>query len=164
MSICWSWAGGPGEKVAVAQAGLGGQEDPVPGAAHPRVQPQLGVAVAGGDVEVVDPGVQGQLDRGVSGVLVDRRQGGRAVDQDRAPVAGATQSALLHGHPLLVPRRPGPHLAGSDPVRAAVPGYPSTSPVPGCGNRLWLPADLELDRGQRDHHRRDQYRERDVDP
>ena len=54
---------------------------------HPRAQPQLGVAVAGRDVEVVDPGVQGQLDRGVGGVLVDLGQGGRAVDQDRALMA-----------------------------------------------------------------------------
>jgi hypothetical protein len=52
---------GPGV-VAVAQAGLGGQEDPAAEVGHPGAQPQLGVAVAGRDVEVVDPGVQGQLD------------------------------------------------------------------------------------------------------
>ena len=52
---------GPGG-VAVAQAGLGGQEDPVPDGWHPGAKAQLGVAVAGGHVEVVDAGVQGQLD------------------------------------------------------------------------------------------------------
>ena len=73
--------------VAVAQAGLGGQEDPVADVRHPWSQAQLGVAVAGRDVEVVDPGVQGQLDGGVGGGLVDLGQGGRAVDQDRALMA-----------------------------------------------------------------------------
>jgi hypothetical protein len=33
--------------VAVTQAGLGGQEDPVADLRHPRPEPQLGVAVAG---------------------------------------------------------------------------------------------------------------------
>ncbi len=77
---------GPGA-LAVAQAGLGGQEDLVTDVGHPWSQAQLGVAVAGRDVEMVDPGVQGQLDGGVGGVLVDLGQGGRAVDQDRALMA-----------------------------------------------------------------------------
>jgi len=71
---------GPG-LVPVPQPGLGDQKDPVPDRGHPGAQPQLGVAVAGRDVEVVDPGVQGQLDRGIGGALVDLAQGGRAVDQ-----------------------------------------------------------------------------------
>jgi hypothetical protein len=86
--------------VAVAQAGLGGQEDPVADLRHPRPQAQLRVAVAGGDVEVVDAGVQSQADGGVGGVLVGLAQGGRPVDQDRALVAKSAQSALLHGTQL----------------------------------------------------------------
>ena len=86
--------------VPVPQPGLGGQEDPVPDRGHPQAWPQLGVAVAGRDVEMVDPGVQGQLDRGVGGVLVDLGQGGRAVDQDRGsdgrgdPVCAAAWRSL----------------------------------------------------------------------
>ena len=96
---------GPGG-LPVAQAGLGGQEDPAADVGHPRAQPQLGLPVAGRDVEMVDPRVKGQPDRGVGGGLVDLGQGGRAVDQDRTLVAKATQSALLHGTHSLVCRRP----------------------------------------------------------
>jgi hypothetical protein len=91
---------GPG-RLPVAQPGLGGQEDPAPDVGHPRAQPQLGVAVAGRNVEMVDPGVQGQPDRGVGGGLIDLGQGGRAIEQDRTLVAKATKSAQLHDTQLL---------------------------------------------------------------
>jgi hypothetical protein len=65
-------------------------------AGHPGSEPQLRVAVAGRDVEVVDAGVQCELDRAVGGRLVDRRERGPAIDEDGAHVAKTTQPTLLH--------------------------------------------------------------------
>jgi hypothetical protein len=67
---------------------------------------------------MVDPGIQGQLDRGIGGVLVDLGQGGRAVDQDRAPMAKATKPALLHGtHSLFGRQSRTPLRQWSAPIR-----------------------------------------------
>ena len=112
--------------LAVAVAGLRGQEDLVTDPGHPGAQPQLGVAVARGHVEVVDPGVQGLLDRGVGGRLVDLGQRRRAVDQHRALVPEPPQPAVLHVRPLSC-RRALPCLLLA---RSATYGGPSRSAAP----------------------------------
>ena len=85
----------PGGVVA-AVAGLGREEDPVADGGHDRAEPQLGLAIAGRDVEVVDAGVEGQLDRLVGGVLGDLTEGRGPVDDDRTLVAETAQSAIAH--------------------------------------------------------------------
>jgi hypothetical protein len=82
--------------LAVAPFGLGGEEDALANPRHPGPEPQLRVAVAGRHVEVVDAGVQGELDRAVGGRLVDRGERGPAVDEDGAHVAETAQPSLLH--------------------------------------------------------------------
>ena len=80
----------------VALAGLGGQEDLVADPRHPRAEPQLGVAVARGDVEVVDARVERLLHRGVGDVLGDVAERRRAVDEHRALVAELAESPPFH--------------------------------------------------------------------
>ncbi len=90
----------PPRRLAVALTGLRGQEDPVADPRDPRAEPQLGVAVARGDVEVVDAGVQRLLDRPVGDVLGHVTERRRAVDEHRALVAETSEPAGFHGpHP-----------------------------------------------------------------
>src|SRR5688572_14946927 len=69
---------------ATAQPGEGG------------AKADLGLAVAPGDVEVVDPRVERLLHRAVGDLLAHLGQGGRAVDQHGTDVAGPTESSGLH--------------------------------------------------------------------
>jgi hypothetical protein len=88
--------------LGVTRLRLGRQEDAVADPRHPRSEPQLGIAVAGGNVEVVDAGVERELDRLVGDVLADLGEAGRAVDEDRALMADAAEPPILHSGPSLV--------------------------------------------------------------
>jgi hypothetical protein len=77
--------------VALALAGLGGEEETGPVLGHPRPDPQLGIAVAGGRVDVV----HAQLEQGgqylVGAVLAHASEGGGPEDDAGAVVSGAPE-------------------------------------------------------------------------
>src|SRR6266498_3172504 len=74
-----------------ALAGFGGQEELLAVAAHPRPDPQLGFAIAGGGVDVVDAVLKQQLQRAVGVILRDIAERRRAKDRACASVAGAAE-------------------------------------------------------------------------
>jgi hypothetical protein len=57
---------------------------------------QLGIAVRGGGVEVVDPGRERLADRGIGHLLRDLAEGGASVDQHAAHVAEPAKPATLY--------------------------------------------------------------------
>jgi hypothetical protein len=75
---------------------LGREEDPIADPRHPRSEPQLGVAVVGRGVEVIDARIQRKLDRTICDLLRDLGEGRPAVDQHAAHVPEAPESPLLH--------------------------------------------------------------------
>src|SRR3954469_19820394 len=75
-------------------AGLGRQEVLVAVRLHPRTQPELGLAVAGGGVEVVDAVAADQLHRLVGLVLADLAQRGGSEDDPGAVVAGPAERCV----------------------------------------------------------------------
>ncbi len=95
---------GPGA-VAGPLPGLGGEEEVVPVPGQPRREPQLGVAVVGRHVEVVDAvGSAGPRAPRRPGPGACRDEGGGAEDDPAAPVAGASEFGLLdHGRTLRCP-------------------------------------------------------------
>ena len=72
-------------------AGLGGEEELVAVPVEERAQPHLGLAVAAGDVDVVDPAVEQQREGAVGLVLRHLRQRGGAEEDAAAVVAGAPE-------------------------------------------------------------------------
>jgi hypothetical protein len=52
---------------------LGGKEDLIANATHPRTQPKFRIAVAGRHVKVVDASLERLLHRSISSVLIDLR-------------------------------------------------------------------------------------------
>ena len=89
--------------VRAAPAGLGGQEKAIGLAAQPGLHAQLGIAVARGDVDVVDAVLQQDLERAVGDVLGDPRERGPSEDDAAAVVARAPEgqgAELLHGTTL----------------------------------------------------------------
>ena len=86
--------------VGAPLAGLGGQEEPAGVRAQPRGHAplRLAVAVAGGDVDVVDVVLEQRLEGAVGGVLRDAGERGRAEDQSGAAVAGAPEREARDGH------------------------------------------------------------------
>ena len=78
---------------------LGGDEEAVGLALEPGRDPQLGLAVRGGGIDVVDPVLQEDLERAVRNVLGHAAERGGAKDDARAPVTGVPE------------RRCGNHLA-----------------------------------------------------
>ena len=81
-----------------ARAGLGRQEEVLAVAVHPCPDAQLGVAVPGGRVDVVDAVTQQHLERAVGVRLARTRQRRAAEERDRARVSGPAERAPLdHG-------------------------------------------------------------------
>ncbi len=74
-----------------ALAGLRGEEEAVAVPGEAGREPQLGVAVARGGVDVVDAVLEQQLDRLVGVALADVAERGRAEDDAGALVAGAAE-------------------------------------------------------------------------
>ena len=82
---------------------LGGQEEAMTVLGHPRTDAQLGLPVAGGGVEVVDPGVEEHLQHLVGPFLAQPAQGGRPEDHAGAGVAGAAEGCSGDHAPNLRP-------------------------------------------------------------
>ncbi len=108
--------------LAVAVARLRRQEDVVADPRDPRAQPQLGVAVARGDVEVVDPGVQRLLDRGVGGrpgrprpAPPRRRSAPSSRCPSRPSLRYSTSSPLVSPSSSLLTTRPISNLRRTEP-------------------------------------------------
>ena len=74
-----------------ALARLGGEEEVVAVPLHPRPEPQLRIAVAGGGVDVVDAALQNQLHGAIGIVLGDVAEGRRAEDGAGALVTGSAK-------------------------------------------------------------------------
>jgi len=82
-----------------ALARLGGQEERPPVALDPVAQPQLGLAVAGGCVHVVDTIAEGHVHGGVGFGLRHVGEGGRAQEEASAGVGGAAEGGVFDwGH------------------------------------------------------------------
>ena len=116
-------------RVFLAQVGLGGEEYVVPYFPHPAPAVELGVAVAGGGVEVIDPGLQSEGDRLVRLLLGDFRQGELPVAYSEGSVLDATFAGVA----------PEPELLDSSSVPfetvpvADLHLRPSSSPRPRSG-------------------------------
>src|SRR5919199_1219121 len=122
--------------ILLALAGLGGEEDLIPEPGHPAPVVQLGVAVVGGGVEVVHPGLAREPDGPIRRLLANLRERRPAEDEDRVHPAQASQLPILHARvpsrrvrgdltPLSVPR------AASAPrtaARRAGPRRPAPRP------------------------------------
>src|SRR4051794_19127410 len=87
---------GPGA-VARALAGLGGEEVVLPAAGQPRRQPQLGVAVTGGGVNVVDAESRQPIQYLV-GLLLPHGAQGRGAEDDPAAVMTGTSEGGARNH------------------------------------------------------------------
>ena len=88
---------GPGAGV-IALAGLGREEEIVPVAVHPGADAQLGIAIGGGGVDMVDAKLEQQLEDAVGGRLIDPAERGAAEDHAGAEVSGAPEGPLLDRH------------------------------------------------------------------
>ena len=80
-----------------AVAGFGRQEEVPAMAGHPGADAQLGVAVAGGGVDMVDAVLEQDLQRAVSVRLADSTQRRRAKERPRAQLA-RTAKGLFSDH------------------------------------------------------------------
>ena len=92
----------------VAKARLGREKEVVPVAVHPGADPELGIAVGRGGVDVVDAVLEQEVEHPVGGALIDPAEGRGAEDHGRAHVSGAPEGPLLDRHlffSLPVPRR-----------------------------------------------------------
>src|SRR5205814_91499 len=74
---------------------LGGQEELIPAPDQPGRDPQLGVAVGGGRVDVVDAELQQDGEDGVSPILLHARQAGGPEDGAGAAMPGPPELHLL---------------------------------------------------------------------
>ena len=109
-----------------AASRLGGEEEVLAVARHPRADAKLGVAVARGGVDVVDAVPEQQLQRAVGLRLARLGERGRAEEGDRAAVPGASErSPLDHGGVL--PLRSIPHVR-APAARAIIPAMRRGSP------------------------------------
>ena len=77
-----------------AFVGLCGQEEAIAVFLETWPEQELGVAVAGGGIDVVDAVIQQQVDGAVGIGLADAAQRGGAEERDGAVVAGAAERAL----------------------------------------------------------------------
>src|SRR5207248_3852027 len=77
--------------VAIAVAGLGGEEDIVAVCLQPGREAQLGLAVGSSGVDVVDPGGEGDVEQGGGLLHRHRPKSGRAEDHAAAVVAAAAE-------------------------------------------------------------------------
>src|SRR5262245_60584524 len=88
-----------------ARARLGGQEEVLPVAGHPRSDAQLGVTVASGRVDVVDAELEQHVEGAVGLGLAGAGQGGPAEQRHAAHVPGTPErSSLDHDASFPVPR------------------------------------------------------------
>src|SRR5580704_7649674 len=119
-----------------AHAGLGGEEEVLPVPGHPRPDTQLGVAVARGGVDVIDPVLEQQIQRAVGLILGGARERGRAEEGGGAEMPRASErSSLDHADASFgLNGWRAQRLAGQRPVarnsskmRAGVTGGRSTS-------------------------------------
>ncbi len=78
-----------------ARAGLGGEEEVLPVTCHPGADAELGVAVPGGRIDVIDAVAEQHLERAVGIRLADLGQRRRAKERHRAPVTGSSEWSLL---------------------------------------------------------------------
>src|SRR5579884_75527 len=78
-------------RLVGALAGLGCQEEAVALTRHPRSETQLGVAVAGSCIDVVDAVLDHELEGAVGHVLGNARERRRAEDRLRAVVPRAAE-------------------------------------------------------------------------
>jgi hypothetical protein len=76
-------------RVPAAVAGLGGDEELAGVRRHPRRHPQLGIAVGGGHVQVVDARLDQHRQQAVGGLLAHRRER-RATEDDAAALVART--------------------------------------------------------------------------
>ena len=83
------------------RARLGGQEEVLAMARHPRADAQLGVAVARGRVDVVHAVAQQRLEGAVGVVLAGAREGGGAEEGRARRVPGASERSSLDHGPIL---------------------------------------------------------------
>ena len=81
-----------------ACAGLGGDEEAAGVALEPRRDAQLGVAVAGSGVDVVDAVLHQQIESAVGRRLIDAAQRRRTKKSARAVVTGTAKRDLLYRH------------------------------------------------------------------
>src|SRR5262249_50924955 len=79
-------------------ARLGGEEELVPVLAQPGPGPELCVAVAGGDVDVVDAVLEQRLEGTVGDLLRHPREPGGSEDDTRALVAAAAEREAGNRH------------------------------------------------------------------
>ena len=86
-------------RLGVASPGLGRDEKRIARILQPRLDSQLGVAVRGRDVDVVDPVLDKDLERSVGRVLRDRGQGGPAEDHAAAPMFRPPEALVSDRHP-----------------------------------------------------------------
>ena len=78
---------------------LGREEERLAVARHPRADAELGIAVGGRCIDVVDAGLEQHVEDPVGAILPHRTERGGAEDDTRAVVAGAAE-----GHPFAIMR------------------------------------------------------------
>jgi hypothetical protein len=86
---------------AAAFLGLGGQEEIRAAGLHPRAHPQLGVAVRGGDVDVVDAVPQQDIQRFIRNRLRNAGERRRAEQRTGADLTRFTERDFLD-HPVVI--------------------------------------------------------------
>src|SRR6476646_8081660 len=110
----------------VAVTGLGGEEELRSSGGQPRRQPQFGIAVTGGNVEVVDAELVQDRKQLVGALLAHAAKRRGAEDHSTAQVSGATEWLLRDHGPTLRPTARSrsvvvlasardPHFAGARP-------------------------------------------------
>ena len=113
--------------VGVAPGGLGAEEQAVADGRDVGADEDLGVAVAGGDVEMVDTGGEGGGEGGAGLVGGGPGEGGSSEDGDGALVSGASEAACLHGP------HPGAAAVAAPDARKPQVGFVSFEPVLSSG-------------------------------
>jgi hypothetical protein len=88
---------GPGI-AGLSFAGLGGEEELARRPFQPGPDPEFGVAVCGGHVDVVDPGADDDVEDPVRFGLGGGRQPGRPEQDPGALVARAPKGCFLYAH------------------------------------------------------------------